>query len=522
MSEHVELTFGHLWGFLRRGLIPTVVIALAVTLYVYTVTSRQHPTFRTQAVAYAAEPAIDQGTFGLPQLQRPLHISAYRVSAMSGPILQAALAQLGEPSSERDVDAFRHRLSVSSDPVANLLYVTATAPSAKRAADEANAVIAQLVLWDRKRAVQDLDAVIASLEASIGALSHEVTTLKAGSNSDSLEVVAQATLLAQQQAHLATAKALRSKASGGLALLQPAVPPTSKIAPTPAFNAGLAFLIVLFLAYGVLFIREMVDARVYTAQDMARIGGLPVLASIGMPRARHKLPAEGANQLRTSIMAIARNRHSLVLHVASADAGEDATRVAASLAESYAANGRKTLLVDANLRRPELYQLYATKANPAKTLSRVLRAQTDAGPTTSMRLGHAGHLHVLFDLLPISDGGRLIDDNFVDFLDEWVPNYDVVVVVTPPLLTASESSVVASLATGSLLVAKTGRATLRRVQGAVELLERSGARTLGLVAVVRRGRMPDRPAASPSSAATTTQVIELGANAEPEGHPWPS
>lgn len=520
MSDRLDITFGHILGFVRRGFIPAVLLAVLASGYAYVTSSRKPPTFEAEAVAYASQPAINQSAFGLPQLQPPLHITAYSVAALSGPVLANTLQSLGKPSTANAVDSFRRKVSVSTDVVAGLLYVKAKASTAKEAAEEANAVVAETVRWDQQRVVQELSDVRSSLEASTAALSKAVAGLQSSSNASSAEIVAQTTLLAQQLAQLATVKALQSKANGNLALLRPALPSASSVAPMPVFSAAVAALVALLLVYAVLFVREMFDARVYTAEDLARIGGLPVLASLGAPRGRNTLPLESATMLRTSLAAIVGSFPPKILHIASSDANQDATRVALALAQSYAANGLKTLLVDADLRNPQLARLHARDANPAKILSRILRRHAEAAPTALIRINGSGLLHLVFDLQPVDDAAQLIDGSFGSFLEGWASLYDVTVVVSPPMLTASESGTIASLGTGSILVGKIGRTSLRRVQGAIELLERSGARALGLVAVVRRGGRSSRPAPSPEAEARSTQV-NLEAVAAGETPPAP-
>lgn len=167
------------------------------------------------------------------------------------------------------------------------------------------------------------------------------------------------------------------------------------------------------------------------------------------------------------------------LMVTSAVSGEGKTRVAANLALVMAQESDgKVLLVDADLRRPQVHEVYGIENDYG--LSDVLRRGTGAGPGIC-RLRDT-NLYVLPGGAPTRQPlGDLQLSSLKALLEEASSAFDLVILDTPPLLLVADATVLAASADGILLVARaqvTPRELLLKAKGLVD-----PAKILGIVLV---------------------------------------
>jgi capsular exopolysaccharide synthesis family protein len=203
--------------------------------------------------------------------------------------------------------------------------------------------------------------------------------------------------------------------------------------------------------------------------------------------------------LRTNLQFAAADKRLATVLVTSPGAGEGKSTVAANLATVLAQSGRRTLLVDADLRRPRQHKLFGRRKKPGLTDAVMLgcpleqalsRIDADAG-ATDVAQGHSADMDVLFaGTTPPSPVDFLNSGTFGTFLERVAKDYDCVVVDTPPALVSADSAVLAARVDGVVLVSRMGKTDWRALAEARKLLIQAGARVLGVVAnelVQRRG-----------------------------------
>src|SRR5690606_4485470 len=107
------------------------------------------------------------------------------------------------------------------------------------------------------------------------------------------------------------------------------------------------------VGYGLLFLMWSLDQRVSGREELMALTGLPVLAEFPKrSRRAHRLSAEAASFFRTNVAIATRSVSPLILAVTSPRHPKEKEGVAVSLAESFARDRQRTLLIDANLRQP--------------------------------------------------------------------------------------------------------------------------------------------------------------------------
>jgi protein-tyrosine kinase len=188
----------------------------------------------------------------------------------------------------------------------------------------------------------------------------------------------------------------------------------------------------------------------------------------------------GAEEFRTLRTRLTQMREKLPLQavlVTSALPGEGKTFVSANLAQAFAQqNGRRVLLLDGDLRLPRLHALLGAEQSPG--LSEFLRAEVEPQEivqrNTSDNLFFIPAGQVPSDPIELLGNGRL-----KGLLHRLAPLFDWIVLDSPPCVPLSDASLLADLCDGVLLVVRAGKTPFDVAQkGSRELRER---RLLGVV-----------------------------------------
>jgi capsular exopolysaccharide synthesis family protein len=288
--------------------------------------------------------------------------------------------------------------------------------------------------------------------------------------------------------------------------------PGLKVKPNHRNDAVMALLLGLLLAFSTVFAVDYLDTTVRRPEDLER-QGFSVLASV--PRIVETEPAPGPlagrqpgapavesfRVLRTNLQfafgaqgSASAGSKLTALVVTSPGAGEGKSTVASNLAMVLNQAGRRTLLIDADLRRPKQHSIHGQRKKPGltdvvmlgvpleKALFRSSSAPDPSGLTQETN-GSPSALDVLFaGTTPPSPVDFLNSSVLHDFIERMTKEYDCLVLDTPPVLVSADAAVLAARASGVVLVARMGKTDWRALDEARKLLAQAGARTLGVVA----------------------------------------
>jgi polysaccharide biosynthesis transport protein len=192
----------------------------------------------------------------------------------------------------------------------------------------------------------------------------------------------------------------------------------------------------------------------------------------------HSAGSQAYRKLRTHLIFSHGGEPPRTLLVTSPAASEGKTTVAANLATTFAQQGLRVVLVDADLRRPRMHGVFSLPRTPG--LNEVLHGEAPlddslrATAVEGLRVLPAGRLvaHVS-ELLGGAAMGRL--------LRELNARFDVVVVDTPPVLAAADAEILAAQADAVLVVIRAGQTERQSAHYAVQQLRAIGARIVGAV-----------------------------------------
>ena len=458
-----ELDLRNLFKLLKPYWLWIGLFALLLALATFVFSSLQPPVYQASARVLAAQgSSVSQGSFnGTIPVATVLDAPAYREAAMSNQVLGLVLSAQGLSANPTDLERFKRslRLSTVDGFQSNVLVLGVLHRDPQMAARLANTWADKLRSWDVQRVRGSFANYRASLEAQFG------TT----SPTDPIRNV-----LGRD---INLMKALENSASGQLTLLDPAIQPARPAGPKSLLNALGAFALGLLLAMAAFLIKEANDRRVRNADDAYRATGLPVLGEFPELPTNHErsLSPEVADYLEVNLNL---SDGPKAIAVTSQGSGEGKSSVAISLAKAAARSGKRTLLVDLNLRTPMLYQEFGIY----KGTDIVAIMQQPDLPFKAHLV--EPNLSFLPCLQLLENPSRFLAEYFRGFLRNQLESgsYDLVVFDTAPVMSVTDTLVVAPHLTGVLLVAEQGKTDKLKLRSAQAILKRVGAKVLGLVA----------------------------------------
>ena len=255
-----------------------------------------------------------------------------------------------------------------------------------------------------------------------------------------------------------------------------------------------ASMIGLAAGLGVVYVQDRLEDHFRSPEELRQQLGIPVLAMVQefepLPGAGvdalhvHACPkaaeSEAFRTLRTALSFTRDGVRSLV--VSSSEPGDGKTTVAANLATAYAQSGKRTLLIDADMRRPGLTPLLDLWG--PRGLSAVLRQQTPIAEAIAANLQPS----VLENLDVLPSGPRaanptelLSAERFQELLAWAETSYDQILIDSPPALIA-DTAIIGRQADGVLLVVQPEKNPRRLVMRVAETFSTLQINVLGIVA----------------------------------------
>ncbi len=277
-----------------------------------------------------------------------------------------------------------------------------------------------------------------------------------------------------------------------VSILEAAGTPTEPSYPRRPQFLGIGVLLGGVLGLGLAWLRDLVDHRLRSVDEVAEVLQLPVLGvlpylgasrdSSYMGRLVDHAPrsaiAEAMRTLRTALHFGLAGQDAKVIAVTSPSPGDGKSTVASNLAIAMAQADQKVLLVDADLRKPTQHVVFEVPA--AIGLVSVLserRPASDAIVPSGVES---------LDLLPCgplpSNPVELLNNGyFAELLAELKGRYDKIIIDSPPVMPVADARVIAAVSDATLLVLRAERSARRLSLAARNELWRVRATRLGVV-----------------------------------------
>ncbi|TVQ09679.1 MAG: polysaccharide biosynthesis tyrosine autokinase [Balneolaceae bacterium] len=261
----------------------------------------------------------------------------------------------------------------------------------------------------------------------------------------------------------------------------------------------------LALSIGILFVKRMMDNTIHTPEEL-RQRGFNVLSAIpnmeaykGLVKPAHKLKpvnglkadarlvvlheplspvSESYRRLRTNLLFSNVDKPVKSILITSSIPGEGKSLTAVNLAVVMAQAGKRTLLVDADLRKPAATNLLGLPAEPglSDTLFR------NGGLTIDEFTTPIDNLYVLPSGKPISNPSEFLGSKRMDeFIDAISASFDIVIFDSPPLQLVTDASILANKVDATIIVAQGDETTWQILENTRQYLQDVGVYVAGVV-----------------------------------------
>lgn len=262
----------------------------------------------------------------------------------------------------------------------------------------------------------------------------------------------------------------------------PAVP----VSPKLLLNLMLGLLLGMGTAAMVVLAREHLFDMVRTPEDVTARLGLPVMGSV--PPSEGDVMAElmdsksavseAFSAIRTSMsFSLAKGFPSSLL-VTSTQASEGKSTACFALATSLAKLNKRVIVIDADLRRPNIHRLVDVSNDMGVT--EILAGETSIEAATIRDVRDNIDI-ITAGRIPVNPTDLLASQRFADLLRDLEKRYDHVMVDSAPVLGLADAPIVASQVERTLFVSESGRTRVRGAANALDRLTATGGKVMGVV-----------------------------------------
>jgi polysaccharide biosynthesis transport protein len=310
--------------------------------------------------------------------------------------------------------------------------------------------------------------------------------------------------------------------SSNIRVVDPAMIPSTPARPAKTRNVALAFLVGLVGGIGLALMREYLDNTVKTPDDVETLARLPSLAVVPQfagsngngkrPGLLHgfssnnghdkrielvaqHLPksqmSEAFRALRTSILLSQADHPPQVILVTSALPREGKTTAAANLAVTLAQLGDRTVLVDADLRKPGVGRLLNLGSGKYAGLSSYLAGVSSLDLVSIPHPAIPNLVAIPTGPLPPNPADLLSSHKLVEAIAELRTKFKFIVIDSPPIMAATDAVILSVQADGVLLVVRSGETPKEAFTRTRDLLNSVKCHILGVVLNAVDSSAPD-------------------------------
>lgn len=265
--------------------------------------------------------------------------------------------------------------------------------------------------------------------------------------------------------------------------------PNFPINQRPKRTILLGLLVSLMAGIGLAFFLEYLDNTVKTAEDAEARTDVPVLGMVPLFKDKaheiekivHQLPlsavAERYKAIRTALLLSASDDHTSSLLIASMAQKAGKTVTSTNLAIALAQSERHVVLVDGDMRRPELHKIFGL--DNKNGLSAYLAGDSDVTVQTA---DESPFLHILTaGLIPSNPSELLSSSRLEELIKQLQEDYDFIIFDSPPMVDVTDAILIGKIVNQAILVARSGVSTYESLRQGAKILQNIDANILGQV-----------------------------------------
>ena len=278
---------------------------------------------------------------------------------------------------------------------------------------------------------------------------------------------------------------------------EPANIPKNPISPKPVQTAALAGAVGLLAMGGAAFAVEYLDDTIKTPEDINQLVGLPVIGFVADLNAHRSLKngnnddhplfvtsqprsvfSEAMRSLRTNLEFSAVDKPIKTILVTSGTPQEGKSTIAANFALIVAQSGKKTLLLDADMRRPSIHRFFEVPNRVG--LSDLIRGKLPIDKAIIDIKSQPNVSIITSGSLPPDPSELLSSDSMKNLLEEFECEFDVIIIDCAPMVVA-DPQILASRVDGVIYLVQPGKIRSQQLTAPIEQLRRVNARILGVI-----------------------------------------
>ncbi|HXU46907.1 MAG TPA: polysaccharide biosynthesis tyrosine autokinase, partial [Thermoanaerobaculia bacterium] len=322
--------------------------------------------------------------------------------------------------------------------------------------------------------------------------------------------------LLKKQSETEVSARLQGTRDSNIRIIDSALMPGGPFRPSLRQDVTYGLMLGLLLGVGIAFLIEFLDRTIKSPEEIERRLKLPTLAVVpdisetGRVYGYAAEPAKGARagkapaeraradreqielvphdrprspisevyrSLRTSLL-LSTAEELKVIAVTSATAGEGKTATASNLGVVLAQLGRRVLIVDADLRKPRMHQVFkvSNRSGLVNQLTGVVEPDS-----VFVETGVPNLWLIPSGPIPPNPSELLSSDRMREWLNAMRARFDYVIVDTPPALAVTDATIVGALSDGVVLTFRAGKVTREDARDCAERLRIAELRILGVV-----------------------------------------
>lgn len=260
--------------------------------------------------------------------------------------------------------------------------------------------------------------------------------------------------------------------------------PVSPVSPRPVINIGLGAVLGLLIGIGAAMLREALDTTIRSPESLERVTGAALLGSLYFDPLASKSPLvisgdqhapriEAFRVLRTNLQYLDVDHDSKVFVITSALPGAGKTTTSINIAITLAQAGVRTVLVEADLRRPKFAEYLNLEGSVGLTTVLSHRIGLDEA---IQPWGSFGLDVINSGAVPPNPAELLQSKAMGDLLNQLRDRYDVIIVDSPPLLPVTDAALLAPQGDSTILIVHYGHTTKDQASQSVQRLQSVGVK----------------------------------------------
>ena len=407
-------------------------------------------------------------------------------------------------------DELENSISVSRITGTNIVGVSIQDNDPQLAADIANLLSEVYIKWasdnyqqDIKKLLKEINAKVIDSKEKLDATSEEIAKLEVSGKDipESLrkELEMYSTMYVMQSENYENLRMNEVVGDSFATVIETAVVPEGPVKPNKKLYLAASFFIGLLLGCGVILLKEFLDNTIKTTSDVKRYYGLNVISQIAYDKTYDSgsrelivlnepssTVSESIRELRTNLGYFNITRKNKLIGITSAQLEEGKSFISANLAITLAQSGTKTLLINADFRKPVIHKYF--NFDNTSGITSILTGYSKL--SEEIMRTEIENLHFLASgPVPPNPAELLESDLMGKMLDTLSDKYDHIIVDNPPIVPVTDLVILAKKLDAIFIVARVGKVSKAMAHLAMEKIEMVKNKVLGVVlnGVIRKG-----------------------------------